>query len=165
MTLRWYQVNAVQSVFDYFREKDGSPCVVLPTGSGKTHVIAELCRQTVAWGGRALVLAHVKELLEQSRVALSSARNDRRLFRRSERTDDGRAGNRRGNSKRLSARGGARSVLSDRRRRGASHSAGRVRTVPPIPRRRTDGQPESAPRGTHRDPVPTRLRLDHSGPR
>lgn len=71
MTLRWYQVNAVQSVFDYFREKDGSPCVVLPTGSGKTHVIAELCRQTVAWGGRALVLAHVKELLEQSREKLS----------------------------------------------------------------------------------------------
>ena len=71
MTLRWYQVNAVQSVFDYFREKDGSPCVVLPTGSGKTHVIAELCRQTVAWGGRALVLAHVRELLEQSREKLS----------------------------------------------------------------------------------------------
>ena len=66
MTLRWYQKQAVEAVWDYFRNKDGAPCVVLPTGSGKTYVIAELCRQVVAWGGRALVLAHVKELLAQS---------------------------------------------------------------------------------------------------
>lgn len=72
MGLRWYQEQAVAAVFDYLRENDGAPCVVLPTGSGKTHVIAELCKQTVvAYGGRALVLAHVKELLEQSRDKLS----------------------------------------------------------------------------------------------
>lgn len=70
MKLRWYQEDAVASVFDYFRTKKGAPCVVLPTGSGKTPVIAELCRQVVEWGGRAIVLAHVKELLEQSREKL-----------------------------------------------------------------------------------------------
>ena len=65
--LRWYQEQAVSAVWDYLRStKDGAPCVVLPTGSGKTFVIAELCRQVVEWGGRALVLAHVKELLEQT---------------------------------------------------------------------------------------------------
>lgn len=65
--LRWYQEQAVAAVWDYLRStKDGAPCVVLPTGSGKTFVIAELCRQVVEWGGRALVLAHVKELLEQT---------------------------------------------------------------------------------------------------
>ena len=69
--LRWYQEQAVAAVFDYLRRESGAPCVVLPTGSGKTHVIAELCRQVVAWRGRALVLAHVKELLEQSREKLS----------------------------------------------------------------------------------------------
>lgn len=65
--LRWYQEEAVNATLDYFRSvKDGAACVVLPTGSGKTHVIAELCRQVVGWGGRAIVLAHVKELLQQT---------------------------------------------------------------------------------------------------
>ena len=59
--LRWYQEEAVNATLDYFRSvKDGAACVVLPTGSGKTHVIAELCRQVVGWGGRAIVLAHVR---------------------------------------------------------------------------------------------------------
>lgn len=70
--LRWYQEQAVNAVWNYLRTESGSPCVVLPTGSGKTYVIAELCRQVVEWGGRAIVLAHVKELLEQSRKALTS---------------------------------------------------------------------------------------------
>ena len=71
MSLRWYQAEAVAAVWNYLRTESGSPLVVLPTGSGKTHVIAELCRQIVEWGGRALVLAHVKELLEQSREKLA----------------------------------------------------------------------------------------------
>lgn len=66
MLLRWYQQQAVQAVWDFLRNEPGNPCVVLPTGSGKTPVIAELCRQVVEWGGRALVLAHVKELLQQT---------------------------------------------------------------------------------------------------
>lgn len=69
--LRWYQEQAVNAVWNYLRTESGSPCVVLPTGSGKTYVIAELCRQVVEWGGRAIVLAHVKELLEQSREKLT----------------------------------------------------------------------------------------------
>ena len=71
MKLRWYQEQAVNAVWNYLRTESGSPCVVLPTGSGKTYVIAELCRQVVEWGGRAIVLAHVKELLEQSREKLT----------------------------------------------------------------------------------------------
>ena len=67
MELRWYQKQAVEAVWHYFRTtQEGAPCVVLPTGSGKTFVISELCRQVVEWGGRALVLAHVKELLTQT---------------------------------------------------------------------------------------------------
>lgn len=66
MKLRWYQEQAVAAVWDYLRNEDGAPCVVLPTGSGKTLVIAELCRQVVEWGGRVIVLAHVKELLQQA---------------------------------------------------------------------------------------------------
>lgn len=70
--LRWYQEQAVLAVWDFLRSEDEAPCVVLPTGSGKTRVIAELCRQVVEWGGRALVLAHVKELLEQCASTLST---------------------------------------------------------------------------------------------
>lgn len=66
MKLRWYQEQAVAAVWNYLQKKDGAPCVVLPTGSGKTLVIAELCRQVVVWGGRVIVLAHVKELLQQA---------------------------------------------------------------------------------------------------
>lgn len=67
MILRHYQQTAVDKIYDYLREKSGNPCVVLPTGSGKTPLLATLCRDAVQnWDGRVLVLAHVKELLEQS---------------------------------------------------------------------------------------------------
>jgi len=40
--------------------------IVLPTGAGKSLVIAELCRKAIEARGRVLVLAHRKELLEQN---------------------------------------------------------------------------------------------------
>jgi len=67
MELRPYQREAVDAVWQHIAEKDTNPAVVLPTGSGKTHVIAEICRDAVQrWNGRVVVLAHVKELLEQA---------------------------------------------------------------------------------------------------
>jgi len=67
MQLRDYQQQAVDAVYDYLRNKDGNPCLVLPTGSGKTPVMSTICQDAVAkWNGRVLVLAHVKELLEQT---------------------------------------------------------------------------------------------------
>ena len=67
MPLRPYQQAAVVATYDYLRNQPGNPCVVLPTGSGKTHVIRQIVEDAVdQWGGRVLVLAHVKELLEQA---------------------------------------------------------------------------------------------------
>lgn len=67
MQLRDYQQNAVNAVYDYLRNREGNPCVVIPTAGGKTPVMATLCRDAVnLWDGRVLVLAHVKELLEQT---------------------------------------------------------------------------------------------------
>jgi len=67
MQLRDYQQAAIDAVYDYLRNKDGNPCVVLPTGSGKTPLLSAICMDAVTmWNGRVLVLAHVKELLEQS---------------------------------------------------------------------------------------------------
>jgi DNA repair protein RadD len=67
MNLRPYQREAVDAVWHHLRERDDNPVVVIPTGGGKTPVMAEICRQAVEeWNGRVLILAHVKELIEQS---------------------------------------------------------------------------------------------------
>lgn len=61
--LRPYQTQAVDNVIAHFRGSDEPAVVVLPTGSGKSLVIAELARRA---RGRVLVLAHVRELVEQN---------------------------------------------------------------------------------------------------
>ncbi|MFO8012102.1 MAG: DEAD/DEAH box helicase, partial [Phycisphaerae bacterium] len=67
MRLRPYQEEAVAAVYRHLRERDDHPCVVIPTAGGKTPVMAAICRDAVSrWGGRVLILAHVKELLEQA---------------------------------------------------------------------------------------------------
>lgn len=67
MALRDYQQRAIDLLYAWMRYNSGNPCVVMPTGSGKSHVIAGLCRDILArWPqSRILVLSHVKELLEQ----------------------------------------------------------------------------------------------------
>ncbi|HOQ88259.1 MAG TPA: DEAD/DEAH box helicase family protein [Phycisphaerae bacterium] len=65
--LRPYQQAAVEAVYEHLRTRDDNPAVVLPTAAGKSWVIAQLVKDTVLrWNGRVLVLAHVKELLEQN---------------------------------------------------------------------------------------------------
>ncbi len=67
ITLRPYQEEAVAAVYDHLRTRDDHPCVVIPTAGGKTPVMAAICRDAVTqWNGRVLILAHVKELLEQA---------------------------------------------------------------------------------------------------
>jgi DNA repair protein RadD len=68
-TLRPYQQKSVDAAIEYFR-RDRSPAViVLPTGAGKSLVIAELARIA---RGNVLVLAHVKELVEQNHAKFES---------------------------------------------------------------------------------------------
>ena len=67
--LRPYQKNAVHSVIRHFRQSDEPALLVLPTGAGKSLVIAELARIA---RGRVLVLAHVKELVEQNHAKYQS---------------------------------------------------------------------------------------------
>lgn len=65
--LRPYQSEAVAAIYDHLRNRDDHPCVVIPTAGGKTPVMAAVCRDVVQrWKGRVLILAHVKELLEQA---------------------------------------------------------------------------------------------------
>src|ERR1700750_2755508 len=62
-TLRPYQREAVEATIAHFRKHQEPAVIVLPTGAGKSLVIAELARLAK---GRVLVLAHVKELCEQN---------------------------------------------------------------------------------------------------
>lgn len=62
-TLRSYQADAVNAVIHYFRRQSAPAVAVLPTGAGKSLIIAELAKKAK---GRVLVLAHVKELVEQN---------------------------------------------------------------------------------------------------
>ncbi|TMM46923.1 DEAD/DEAH box helicase [Colwellia ponticola] len=61
--LRDYQQEAVSAVLKHFRKTNESAVIVLPTGSGKSLVIAELARLAKR---KILVLTHVKELVEQN---------------------------------------------------------------------------------------------------
>ena len=71
MQLRWYQRAAVDAVWNHLCTRDDNPCVEVPTGGGKSAIIATLAHEAVTnFNGRVCVLAHVKELLEQNAEAL-----------------------------------------------------------------------------------------------
>jgi DNA repair protein RadD len=58
-------------VYRHLREKDTNPCVVIPTAGGKSLCIAEVAKDAVKkWNGRVMILAHVKELVEQNAAKL-----------------------------------------------------------------------------------------------
>ena len=67
--LRPYQREAVDATLKHFRKSDDSAVIVLPTGAGKSLVIAELARIAKR---KILVLTHVKELVEQNHAKYQS---------------------------------------------------------------------------------------------
>jgi DNA repair protein RadD len=67
--LRDYQKEAVSATLKHFRQSNESAVIVLPTGSGKSLVIAELARLAQR---KILVLTHVKELVEQNHQKFQS---------------------------------------------------------------------------------------------
>ena len=68
MPLRDYQADAIASAYQFLRDRPGeNPCIVIPTGGGKTPILSSICHDAVTkWRGRVLVLSHVKELVQQS---------------------------------------------------------------------------------------------------
>ncbi|MCL1126751.1 DEAD/DEAH box helicase [Shewanella surugensis] len=63
MKLRDYQQQSVDAAITHFKKTTDSAVIVLPTGAGKSIVIAELARIAK---GRVLILTHVKELVAQN---------------------------------------------------------------------------------------------------
>jgi len=70
--LRPYQTEAIDAIYSYFMGADGNPLIVLPTGTGKSIVIAEFLRGALGrWPEtRAVMVTHVKELIQQNHAAL-----------------------------------------------------------------------------------------------
>lgn len=67
--LRDYQQRSLDQLYAWFaKNPTGNPCLVLPTGSGKSHVIAALVKEAVQTyqGTRILMLTHSKELISQN---------------------------------------------------------------------------------------------------
>lgn len=72
MQLRPYQQAAIDAAYQYLANNNGNPVVVIPTGGGKTPLLAQICSDVVESGGRVLVVSHVKELLQQQQAALQA---------------------------------------------------------------------------------------------
>lgn len=81
MQLRSYQERSIASLRAEYTAGRRAPCLVLPTGAGKTIIAAEIIRAAVARGNRVLFLAHRTELITQSVNKLSAAGvNDVRII-------------------------------------------------------------------------------------
>lgn len=68
---RDYQVEAVQSIFRYFEKhgaEAGNPVIAMPTGTGKSIVIADFLKKVISkWPNqRIMCVTHVKELIKQN---------------------------------------------------------------------------------------------------
>lgn len=72
MNLRPYQRKAIDDLYAWFPAHPGNPCVVLPTGAGKSIILAKFCEEALtSWPQtRILILTHVRELIEQDANAL-----------------------------------------------------------------------------------------------
>lgn len=71
IALRPYQSAALQACWSYLRNRPGNPALVLPTGAGKSPLMAAIAREAVEnWRGRVGILAHVQELVGQNAAAL-----------------------------------------------------------------------------------------------
>lgn len=71
ITLRYYQQEAVEATYEHIRNSETNPCIVIPTGGGKTPILSTFARDvTRHWGRRCLIVSHVRELLDQTERTL-----------------------------------------------------------------------------------------------
>lgn len=68
MKLRPYQRQALNALYSFWRKQGGNPLIVLPTGSGKSLVMAALCQELLRDypNLRIGIVTHVRELIKQN---------------------------------------------------------------------------------------------------
>ena len=63
--LRQYQADAISALWNHIQTRPDNPCIVIPTGGGKSVILSKITMDVVAWKGRIIILSHVKELIQQ----------------------------------------------------------------------------------------------------
>lgn len=81
MILRDYQSKAIDDVRAAYAAGRRSPCLVMPTGAGKTIVAVAIILSALARGKRVLFLAHRKELIDQTVDKLTGSGLDLGMLR------------------------------------------------------------------------------------
>lgn len=68
MKRRWYQTTAIDKLFLYWSKQGGNALIVLPTGTGKSVVIADISAKVFEFdsGARIVVATHSQELVAQN---------------------------------------------------------------------------------------------------
>ena len=68
MILRPYQQESVDAIYSWFKHRKGNPLIVIPTGGGKSLILAEFVRGLIeAYPTiRIVVMTHVRELIAQN---------------------------------------------------------------------------------------------------
>lgn len=74
---RDYQIEAVESIWNYFKFNGGNPVIAMPTGTGKSIVIARFLQGVYRYypSQKIMILTHVKELIQQNYEKLMSVWN------------------------------------------------------------------------------------------
>ena len=65
---RYYQSEALNKATNYMKNRGLAGLAVLPTGTGKSHIIADLIQKLFTHQNKhkILMVTHVKELIEQN---------------------------------------------------------------------------------------------------
>jgi superfamily II DNA or RNA helicase len=71
MELRGYQQRAIDDLRDAYRSAARAPLLVLPTGGGKTCILASVAATAASRGRRVLILVHRRELIHQTSSKLA----------------------------------------------------------------------------------------------
>ena len=68
LSLRTYQRAAIDGLYQFWQDTPGNPLIVIPTGGGKSLVMAAFIREVLeaAPGDRILIVTHVRELISQN---------------------------------------------------------------------------------------------------
>lgn len=74
MKLRYYQRDAIDALYSYWKDGGENGIIALPTAAGKSLVIAQLCKELLADypALRIGIVTHVKELIKQNYTELVS---------------------------------------------------------------------------------------------
>lgn len=73
LRLRDYQQRAIDDAIAWLTNNTGHPCLELPTGAGKSVVVAELCRKMAQdWGSNVTMVTSSKELVAQNAERMRS---------------------------------------------------------------------------------------------